>query len=129
MRAKNAKDTIDQGDQSIQVEQGSSLWRDAWQRLQKNKLALLGLVILSLMILTALLTPWIAPYSYEEQNLALGASATLLAALAGHRCLWPGYVDAYYVRRAGIADGGSYRHGGGFDNWCRLRLGGGLCGW
>ena len=46
------------------VEQGSSLWHDAWLRLRKNKLALLGGAVLLFMIVIALLTPWIAPYSY-----------------------------------------------------------------
>ncbi|MEM1153365.1 MAG: ABC transporter permease [Pseudomonadota bacterium] len=57
-----------------QAEQGTSLWKDAWIRLRRNKLALFGLVLLSLFIIIALLTPWIAPYSYQAQNLELGAS-------------------------------------------------------
>ena len=56
------------------AEQGSSLWHDAWLRLRKNKLALFGGSVLLFMIMIALLTPWIAPYSYETQNLDLGAS-------------------------------------------------------
>ena len=56
------------------AEKGSSLWHDAWLRLRKNKLALLGGSVLLFMIVVALLTPWIAPYSYEGQNLDLGAS-------------------------------------------------------
>jgi len=55
-------------------ERGVSLWQDAWRRLQKNRLALMGLGVLTAMTLAALLTPWIAPYSYEAQNLALGAA-------------------------------------------------------
>ena len=56
------------------AEQGSSLWHDAWIRLSKNKMAVGGGCILLTFILVALLTPWIAPYSYEAQNLDLGAS-------------------------------------------------------
>jgi len=56
------------------AEQGTSLWRDAWLRLRRNRLALAGLCVLALFILLALLTPWIAPYSYAEQNLELGAT-------------------------------------------------------
>jgi oligopeptide transport system permease protein len=56
------------------AEQGSSLWHDAWIRLCKNKMAVGGGCILLMFILIALLTPWIAPYSYEAQNLDLGAS-------------------------------------------------------
>ena len=55
-------------------EQGTSLWRDAWIKLCKNYLALLGLAIILLLCLVSLLTPWIAPYGYEEQNLLLGAT-------------------------------------------------------
>ena len=57
-----------------QAEQGTSLWHDAWLRLRRNRLALFGLVTLSLFIIIALLTPWIAPYSYQAQDLELGAS-------------------------------------------------------
>jgi len=52
----------------------SSLWRDAWQRLANNRLALVGLCLLSFFVIVALLTPWIAPYDYAAQNLDLGAS-------------------------------------------------------
>jgi oligopeptide transport system permease protein len=57
------------------TQQGSSLWLDAWIKLGKNRLAVSGLVILLFLIVVSLLTPWIAPYSYEEQNLMLGATA------------------------------------------------------
>ena len=57
-----------------QAEQGTSLWHDAWLRLRRNKLAVLGLVVLVLFVPIALLTPWIAPYSYQAQDLELGAS-------------------------------------------------------
>jgi oligopeptide transport system permease protein len=53
---------------------GSSLWQDAWLRLKKNRAAVAGGVVLITMVILALLTPLIAPYSYEAQNLDLGAS-------------------------------------------------------
>ena len=56
------------------AEEGSSLWHDAWLRLRKNRLAIFGGSVLLFMIVVALLTPWIAPYSYEAQNLDLGAT-------------------------------------------------------
>ena len=58
----------------LEAEDGSSLWKDAWLRLQKNKAAVMGGVVLLTMVVVAVLTPWIAPYSYEVQNLDLGAS-------------------------------------------------------
>jgi len=61
-----AKDTLPRG---------TSLWEDAFVRLRKNRMAMAGLGFLTLLIILCLLTPWIAPYGYEEQNLRLGASA------------------------------------------------------
>lgn len=55
-------------------EQRSSLWLDAWIKLRKNRMALFGFTILLILCVVSLLTPWIAPYSYEEQNLMLGAT-------------------------------------------------------
>ena len=57
-----------------EFEKGTSLWGDAYVRLQKNKLALLGLLTLIFVAVVCLITPLIAPYGYEEQNLVLGAS-------------------------------------------------------
>tara|TARA_B110000444_G_C18843786_1_gene600596 strand:+ start:1944 stop:2852 length:909 start_codon:yes stop_codon:yes gene_type:complete len=54
--------------------EGGSLWSDGWRRLKRNKLAIASLVILAFFCITAFLTPMIAPYGYEEQDLLLGAS-------------------------------------------------------
>jgi len=57
---------------SVQPEEkGSSLWQDAFHRLKKNKLAVAGALFLLFEIAIAVLTPAIAPYSFEEQNLEL----------------------------------------------------------
>ena len=56
------------------IEKGSSLWRDAWIKLCKNHLALAGLGLLIFLCVVSLLTPWIAPYGYEQQDLLLGAT-------------------------------------------------------
>jgi oligopeptide transport system permease protein len=57
-----------------QAEQGTSLWRDAWLRLRRNRLAVFGLIVLTFFVLVAALTPWIAPYGYAQQHLELGAT-------------------------------------------------------
>lgn len=38
---------------------GTSLWKDAWKRLLKNKLAVFGLIVLILMIIAVTFGPWI----------------------------------------------------------------------
>ena len=40
----------------------SSLYKDAWKRLKRNKLAMIGLVIVIIMLLIAIFAPLIAPY-------------------------------------------------------------------
>ncbi len=56
------------------IKHGTSLTRDAFSRLRKNSLAMFGFCVLVFLIFTALLTPYIAPYTYEGQNLELGAT-------------------------------------------------------
>jgi len=59
---------------SMDIEKGTSLWSNSWYRLKQNRLAMIGLFILIILVLISLLTPWIAPYSYEAQDLYLGAT-------------------------------------------------------
>jgi len=60
---------------SSNAEQGTSLSRDAWHRLQKNRLAVLGGILLLALGLLCIAGPWFLHFSYQEQNLDLGASA------------------------------------------------------
>jgi len=52
----------------------AGLWQQSWRRLRRNRPALAGASLLLLMIVLALLTPWIVPFGYEQQNLHLGAT-------------------------------------------------------
>lgn len=56
----------------------SNLWRDALKRLKANRLALAGAIFLVILILLALLTPFIAPYEYDFQNRSLSSSGPSL---------------------------------------------------
>lgn len=56
------------------VEQGTSLWQDAWHRLAKNKLAVAGAALLLLLALASFLGPLVLKQSYETQDLQLGAT-------------------------------------------------------
>jgi len=55
------------------IPKGASLWKDGIRRFLKNPLGLSGFMFLSALALLSLLAPWIAPYSYEAQDLSLGA--------------------------------------------------------
>lgn len=47
------------------IEKGTSLWRDAWLRLLKNKAAVVSVIFILVLVLLAISTPWIAPYEYD----------------------------------------------------------------
>lgn len=47
-----------------------SFWGDAWRRLRRNKLGVIGLVIIAILVLCAIFATKITPYSYTETNVA-----------------------------------------------------------
>jgi len=55
------------------VIEGSSLWKDAWHRLQKNKLALAGGILITVLAFCSLVLPVAMSLSYTDQDLDLGA--------------------------------------------------------
>ncbi len=56
-----------------QLEQGTSLWRDAWARLRKNRLAVTGGLVLLVLTVLCVCGPWFSQ-TYQDQNLNLGAT-------------------------------------------------------
>ena len=57
----------------IEAERGTSLWRDAWHRLAKNKMAVASMIILIAITLASFVGPFFLKQSYETQDLRLGA--------------------------------------------------------
>jgi ABC-type dipeptide/oligopeptide/nickel transport system permease subunit len=51
------------------MEKPVNLWRDAWDRLVKNKLAVVGLVMVVILFLAAMFGPYLTPYDFLSQNL------------------------------------------------------------
>lgn len=49
---------------------GESLWLDAWKRLRRNRLAVIGLLIIVFNIIIAFFAPVLAPKDYTDQILA-----------------------------------------------------------
>ncbi|MGY8816078.1 MAG: ABC transporter permease [Gammaproteobacteria bacterium] len=58
----------------MQFEDGRSLWQDAYARLRNNKFAIFGLVVIITMILLSIFAGMLSSYSYETQDLYLGAT-------------------------------------------------------
>ena len=55
-------------DESFLPAEGTSLWKDAWRRLLKNKLAVVGAILLVLMVAVVLIGPEVLPYTYDQQD-------------------------------------------------------------
>jgi oligopeptide transport system permease protein len=81
---------------------GVSLWALARGRMLRNKLMLVCGAVLGLIVLASLFASWIAPYSYEQIDLALGASSPSSAHWFGtdtlgrdlfSRCLYGGQIS------------------------------------
>ena len=51
------------------IDRGSSLGRDAWQRLRRNRLAVIGGAMLLLLAVACVLGPMLSAYGYAEQDL------------------------------------------------------------
>ena len=48
-----------------------SFWQDGWNRLKKNRLALWGLIVLSILMVMAIIGPYLNSYTYFETHLPL----------------------------------------------------------
>jgi oligopeptide transport system permease protein len=58
---------------TIEIEEGASLWRDAWYRLRRNRLALISLFIFLAITLFCIVGPFLSPWDSQQQNLMRGA--------------------------------------------------------
>jgi oligopeptide transport system permease protein len=54
---------------AIRRQPSAGLWSDAFGRLRKNRLALLGLFLVIFMVVIAIIGPIIAPYPYADQDI------------------------------------------------------------
>ncbi len=60
------KPTATPADTKLQMRKQTNLWRDAWQRLLRNKLAVIGMIIVVFFLLLAIFADLIAPYPYDK---------------------------------------------------------------
>ena len=59
---------VDQSPELEDLRKRSQFW-DIWRRLRRNKLAMLGLIIVLILVLSAIFANFIAPYDYAQQDL------------------------------------------------------------
>jgi ABC-type dipeptide/oligopeptide/nickel transport system permease subunit len=67
----------------IEIEPPVSLWRDAWHRLRRNKLAVFGLVVVIILAFAAIFGPYLTPYDFLSQDLNSRNIAPSLSHLFG----------------------------------------------
>ena len=64
-----------------EFEKGTSLWKDAWRRLLKNKLATFGMVVIALMILLVIFGPMVLSAGFGITPSGVPENPDLLKAL------------------------------------------------
>lgn len=50
---------------------GRGQWADIWRRLRRDRVSMVSLVLLTLILLAAVFSPWIAPYEYTQRDLTV----------------------------------------------------------
>ena len=61
----------------------ASLWKESWRRLVRNKMSVVGMVIIVILLLLAVFSDVIAPYPYQEQDYSAVAQGPDLHHLFG----------------------------------------------
>lgn len=56
----------------LELPRGTSLWKDAFRRLKKNRAAVASAVILTVILVACILVPSLSSYRYDHADLALG---------------------------------------------------------
>ena len=59
--------------ETAEIERGASLWRDAWHRLGRNRMALISLFIFIAIALFCVVGPFLSPWDSRAQDLMTGA--------------------------------------------------------
>lgn len=60
---------VDEKQSEVIQRESLSAWRDSWERLRKNKLAMTGLIIMIMIVFMAIFGPMMVHYDYETNDL------------------------------------------------------------
>lgn len=66
---KRREETVQAESAEVKPESSHSLWADSWKRLKRNRPAIVGLVFIILLTLSATFAPWLAPADPLKQDL------------------------------------------------------------
>lgn len=115
-----------------------SYWQDAWRRLKKNKLAMVGLWMIILLSVMALFGPYLSPYTYAEQALTdqnqgisqahwfgtddLGRDIFVRLWYGGRISLFIGLMAALIDLLVGVIYGGISGYSGGKTDQIMMRV-------
>src|SRR5215207_489368 len=68
-----AEEVVRREPETVEIERGASLWRDAWYRLGRNRLALVSLFLFIAIALFCVVGPFLSPWDSQQQDLMMGA--------------------------------------------------------
>jgi oligopeptide transport system permease protein len=87
-----------------QLEQGTSLWKDAWYRLKKNHVAIFGLYAFCVIAFLCLVGPFFTGYTYEQTEISLKASAPMEPIFLRTESFKTGETKRSFVARSNLED-------------------------
>jgi oligopeptide transport system permease protein len=87
-----------------ELEQGTSLWKDAWYRLRKNHLALFGLGAFLVITFLCLIGPFFTGYTYEQTEISLKASAPMEPIFSRSEVLKTGPPKKSFIALSNLED-------------------------
>jgi oligopeptide transport system permease protein len=86
------------------LEQGTSLWKDAWYRLRKNYVAQFGLYAFCVIAFLCLVGPFFTGYTYEQTEITLKASAPMEPIFLRSEALKTGQAKKSFIALSNLED-------------------------
>lgn len=103
----------DQVEETTVFAPAASYWQDAWRRLKQNKLAMFGLISLMILLVMAIIGPFLSHYTYYETQLHLKNEAPSSTFWFGTdelgrdlftRCWWGARISLFVGITASLVD-------------------------
>ena len=82
---------------SEQTKPSLTYWADVWRRLKKNKMSMVGLVMVIIIVLTGVFGPMLSPYTYSQQYLSVRNAPPRLDIMQIDEDLYVYRTNDYYL--------------------------------